>query len=552
VSEKKEMSNNEALDNEAVAITKKEKFYTQPWFIFVVATLAILIIFSSFIVRNMIVNEITLAEALGLKEAKLDYLEDDLGKYIDIDESDYKDYDLEVNIAKPTDIDVDNKIMELLAKNKGALKFDGNYRYDQPIAPGDKAYIWYVGYRYDKDGNRIETGLTNFGEAYPMETVIGSGNNVALGFDLGLLGKTPWDYTEFSKSKVGKVREGDVVYLTASYVLENGLIYDQVDIRIDLRDPDHEKLWGVGVIDILQEVNIGMTNNLPITLGLLDSEYNITYTKIEVNYVTRCEDKYITVETRFPYDDEIESLRNETVYFDIFLEKTLCYESAQFDDSFVKEILKMDESKLSKYQGNTLSEKCREYYKESLLNEYEKNLQALAEDKMWERFDSVIEIKKYPKKETQRVYDKYIESYTLQYAEANAAGAGYESIDEYIADALGLEEGSNWGPIIDKMVLDEVKEKLIFYYILRKEGLVPEGDKFKEVYRNELELDFEYYGKTREDFATEEAYEKALFAYEKELLAYYGEEFYHDSVYYNYASSKLIKMANIINLSEKN
>lgn len=545
----------------------KERFYNQPWFIFLIAAVVVVLIVAFFIGYRMVTEELTLAEVLGFKEPVLDYLNDDLTDYIEIDREDYSNYELALDISKPGERELDTKILKLLAENKGKILYSGTYQHDKPINAGDKAFIWYVGYVIE-DGVRREIGFTNFGNSLPDEYIVGSGSTVKVvgdgaetlympyGFDLELIGKTPNECTEFIKSDRGNVREGDVVYATATYMYEDGIIHPDAKIRIDLSDPDYEKTWGSGVYDIIINAKtIGMTNDTLMTLDLVGSDDRITFAKFKVDYVTRCESEKecITFEAQFPYDFENKSLANKNVYFDVYIEETLCYETAEFNDAFVKDVLKISEKKLASFEGETLADKCRAYYMSELLAEYEDNYKFLAIDTMWEYLNSRIEIKKYPQKEVKRIFEDYVFAYNLGYMEANSQGAGYESVDEYIAVVeLGMEEGTNWDPVLHEKVQAEVKEKLIFYYILREEGFVPTDEEFKEYYRRELELDYKYYsGKTAIDFETAAEYDAALAAHEETMIDHYGSKtFYSDEVYYLYASEKMLSLATIKNAGE--
>ena len=185
------------------------------------------------------------------------------------------------------------------------------------------------------------------------------------------------------------------------------------------------------------------------------------------------------------------------------------------------------------------------------MREFEKNCRSAAEEKMWQILKSNVKIKKYPATEVDRIYEDYVYSYKVSFLEQNEEGLGYSDLDEFIAVQLGLEEGANWSEYLLDMVKDELKEKLIFYTIIRRENLVPKGDEFDAVYKRELELDFEYYyEKTKDDYKMDAEYEAALADFEKMILDYYGEDFYTDSVYYNYATDKLLAFANIINVAE--
>jgi hypothetical protein len=237
------------------------------------------------------------------------------------------------------------------------------------------------------------------------------------------------------------------------------------------------------------------------------------------------------------------------VYFDVYIEKTLDYETAVFDDAFITEKLKIEASALEDYEGATLVDKYKAMVMGDLLDEYEMNVRAEAEDAMWAHLREITKIKRLPEYEITRIYDNYY--YGFQAGFTNYTDY-YESLDAYICASLGIEDTADWKLHLQEMVETEVTEKLIFYYLMRKEGLTPEGDEFDRVYREELENDFYYYSGNRpDDYLTAEDYEKALAAYEKQIVEYYGQDKYNETVYYNHTTNKLIEMADLVNLGAK-
>ena len=96
---------------------------------------------------------------------------------------------------------------------------------------------------------------------------------------------------------------------------------------------------------------------------------------------------------------------------------------------------------------------------------------------------------------------------------------------------------------------NEVKEKLIFYTILKKENLIPtEEEELKAVYRKGLENYFKYnYGKTADDYKTAEEYEAALESFKSTVIKDNGESVYKDQIYYFYAIDTIISYAPIVN-----
>ncbi len=530
---------------------EKKHFYTEIWFIVTVAVTACLLLVAMMVGIAMTSRGYTFKELLGITEKRMDFLKADLDKYIELKDSDYKDYELEINVPIPGEADVENEILKLLNKHKGGILNNGKYMLSEPITPGDKVNIFYSGYEINEKGERVELdGTSNYSSykdgAVGDELIIGSGRFVP-GFELGLVGKIPLDYSEFKLYKYGTVQENDVVYATLTYVEESGLIYDNANVRIDLRDPEAEEKWGVGILSYLQEKSIGITNEDLITLSRPSGD-KITITRCHVNYVTKCEDKVITVKTVFPYDYSEPSFRSKTVYFDVFVTRVLCYENDELNDSFITEKLKISADSLATYEGENLVEKYRAYLAEELNLKYEENVSAAAEEAMWERLKKTVNIKELPEREVNRVYNDYLYSYRLEFEKANEENYDYTSFDEFMADYLGISRDSNWEELLLNSVKDEITEKLIFYSIIRKEGLVPNDTEFKDIYRAELEKDYFYYTqKGQDDFESAEEYEKAISEYEDMIIEHYGEAFYKDTVYYNYASSKIIKMATIVN-----
>ena len=206
------------VDDGDVAAPKKKAFYTRTWFIVTAAVTAFVLLVAMLIGIGMGVQGLTLRELFGLDEKRMDFLNDNLDKYIEIEDSDYKDYELEVCIPKPGEMDVENEILKLQAANKGGLKYNGSYMLSEPVTPGDKVYIFYTGYEINENGERVELDGTSNYSTYKDggngdELEIGSGSFVP-GFELGLLGKIPMEYSEFKTYRSGKVQENDVVYAT--------------------------------------------------------------------------------------------------------------------------------------------------------------------------------------------------------------------------------------------------------------------------------------------------------------------------------------------------
>jgi FKBP-type peptidyl-prolyl cis-trans isomerase (trigger factor) len=233
----------------------------------------------------------------------------------------------------------------------------------------------------------------------------------------------------------------------------------------------------------------------------------------------------------------------------VYIEKVLQYEYKTLNEEFVTVTLGITAEQLSEYDGADTVEKYRSMIRAQLNEKRAEEAYYIAEDAMWEYLKKNIEIKKLPEKEIRRIYDNYYYGYQAQFT-ANYTSV-YSSVDAYICNVLGIPDTADWRAVLTAKVKDEVKEKLIFYTIMRQENLTPVGEEFDAVYRAELERDFAYYGKTRDNYETEAEYEAALASYEKQVIEYYGVAFYNESVYYNYASRKILDFANVINTAKQ-
>ena len=578
----------EEKNNASAENIKKEKkkiqftdLFQHTWFIILAFVLVTAVVTAVVIGIVMHTKNYTLGEVFGIPVKRIDYVNDRLDKFVEVEKSDYTGLQADVAIRKPDAMDVSDKKTQALAAaaKKAGLDFSGSVQYYEPIGAGDKIYFYYSAYLLDENGERVKeiNGLNNcknYGVNKYAEFVVGSGSFIFLqnvdsgmmseieladtelyihGFESGLIGKVPnitGTYKPFYTNVGGEIREDDVVYATASYVDYDGLFYDRVNLRIDLSDENCESLWGEGIYDFISEKKIGVENKSPITLTRTGSGKKITFTNFTVDYISRGEENPVTVKTVFPYDYEDEELRNKTVYFDLYIAKTECYKTPEFDDEFITKTLGLTEARLAKYEGKTLVEKCENYYLEALTLEYEENRKILAEQALWAQIKENVEIVKSLEKEVQHDYDDYVSLMELACEIANENGAGYESFDEYMTDQLGLDVGAYWNVYVWDWLEEAVLEKIIFYSIIRAEGLMDNTEAYEQFCRNELERSYALeYGKTADDFESKEKYDKAIEDYRAEKVAASGgESGFADEMYYRYASSIIIDSATIRDL----
>ena len=145
-----------------------------------------------------------------------------------------------------------------------------------------------------------------------------------------------------------------------------------------------------------------------------------------------------------------------------------------------------------------------------------------------------------------KMYDEKMAEVHSAYEYEYSNGYYSGSLDAYAREYLKLGGNANWKSYLRKYAEDAVTEKLIFYYIIQKEGLTPSKEEHDRIYEvifsDHLQEYLDYYGIT-EDSAT---YEEDLATGKKEVLAAYSEEYFEELVIYDYVMTEIVSRANII------
>ena len=544
----------------------------------------------------LIVGMVYLISAIR-NDAFFDYIKSDLDKYVSFPETDYKDYDLSIDIAKPHDIDVDVAILNLIASAKGEAKNDGAMITSAvTIAPGDKLNIWYRGYILDSKGEKsYKSGMCNFGSAAAAELEIGSGSFVP-GFELDLVGVNTGNYPKFEKITEGEIKETQIAYVTYKRLVEGGNASKDTKtgsaVRIDLSDPDIDKTYGTGFRDQLLAAKLGVKDKDTegkLTFDVVIDGKKHTYSEFDVNFVTECEVDPLIVECYFPYDYKNDTtLRNQTAYFEVYVNGVIQYECPEFNEEFVKKLvhsegvtyteaeLKLDifknqvltEEELNKYEGETLVDKYRDYAQDVIDKAYEANYESMVEDAMWDYYLKKAVIKKYPKVKVDKIHQEYIDDVYYQFGQTGGSIQDqytgeyqtYETVDEFAVAYLGLtySDDKDWKSVLYTMSKDLVKERLILYYLMQAEDLYPSEEEFatelekvKQEYIDEYISQYlDYEEKTREDY-TDEEYAKFVEARKAELFDYYDEEYFEETTYYEIALREFRTWAKVSTLDDR-
>lgn len=570
MSEKNKQENNNSVEEvkDIISSDTKPKRKISEKNLAVIITAAILAVILISVSIFFIVDTVT-------GDKFFEYDRANLSKYVKISESDYKNYTLNVDIAKPKDIELDVAILSLLASDKGEALYNGSeVKSDFTVTPGAKIKIWYRGYILDNDGNPIDVGtMSNFANSSPYEIEIGSGAFIP-GFELGLVGKNTADYPDFVKitDPATEITTTNIAYVSFTRLPDGG---DEkkdttkaLSTRIDLSAEDIDNDFGNGFKDKILAATIGEKQSFDVTLN--GKTYH--YTDVCVDFVTDCEQNPIVVTAYFPYDyPNNANLRNETAYFEVYVESGVLYEQQAFDDEYVKELISREGStvtldELMEYDGEALTDKYRSYAQKIIDDLYAEEYEKAVSSAAWSHILSKTEILKYPENKVLEIQNEYIEDVKYQYEtlggtlknEYTGETTTYDTLDSFAVAYLGLYGTNDWKTYLYQMSQSLVKERLVLYYIIENEGLSLSKKELKQAvadmkqeYLDEYVKQYlDYEKKTREDF-TDEEYEKYVDARENEIFSYYDDEHFKETVIYEILNENMIKWPTVSTLDDR-
>ena len=504
-----------------------------------------------------------------------DYLKSNLSKYVSISENDYKSFTLEVDVAKPREVDLHSSILSLITANKGdAIEGPGQMvNSGVSITPGSIVKLWYRGYILDNDGNEVVVdGLTNYDQSGAAELEIGSLYFPA-GFELGLI-----DYyldrnrTRFEKLTDGVMTSDMVVYVNYTKTLtSSGTKTESKNIRLDLSE-DIDAEYGQGFKDHILSMSIGADKEFGIT-----DPKGVHYTyKLTVNFATECEnaDDVLVLDSYFSYNTSNDVLKNQDVKFEVFVESVRRFEYDEFNDEFVQKIIDKKESKatleiVNSYEGETLTDRFVEYLKDELDKTYTKLYNQAVEEALWNYLHEKATVKRYPKSKVDSIYTDYLSDLEREYefnggqlwSSSQNKYVTYNTLDAYAVAYYGFvksDEYATWRDYLYGVSESFVGERLIFYYIMDKVGFAPSSaeieqgieDKKQEYITEYIEQYLQSEGKTEKHF-TEEEYAAYVAERTKEVLDYYDDAHFEEMAYYKLFLDEILTWCEISTLDDR-
>ena len=521
-------------------MTKKQLLFTIIASILIVAIVATAVVFIVRAIRGVPVN----------------FMKDNLSKYITISADDYKNMTIDVALEEYDDIDLIREINRILATNKSENpEYDGKAYKSEAITLGDVVSLMYRGYYTNADGKIVEIS-TNFGDDAPILLEVGTGNIVTdtgtsgsfiTGFTDGMIGKIPADYEPFKKFGEGKVQEGDVIYLTyTAFYPDSAGTYKQASAeRIDLSE-DIDAIYGTGFKAFLLGTAEG-TEAQAIGTKLSSKTFpygtgSAGYSDMKIEYVTRgCESAPLTLDVTFPANYSETSLRGVAAKFEVYISSAIIYNTPELDEKFITETLKITADDLKDHDGADTVEKYKSYLEKTIKDSIDDANEQIIVDAIWEILLAKVEVKKYPEYNVNMYYETYFNEVSYYYS---VYSSYYTSIDLAATDYLSLAQGTDWRAYLKEKAEKTTLEELVFYYIIREENFLPDKETFNTMRNSIIEAHYEYHIELDSEELSKlegDAYDKRIAEIKAEVLEYYSDDYFSENVYYNYGMDQIIE-----------
>ena len=502
-------------------------------------------------------------------DLNFDYLTSDLSKYIEMSPENYKNYKVNLSIAKPKAIDVDVTILNLLASKKGGVLNSGVAVESGTITPGDIVNIYYRGYLVDAEGTEVSIdNMCNYASKDSSGNYVYASLEIGCsrflpGFELGLSGKSFSSANKFVRITSGQTSAEQVLYISYKKVPEGStsdkdkstVSAERVDLTAGKEAVDAK--YGEGFYDKLLTLTVASADGATFDATISSKKYKLS--ELKVDFATTCEKEgtYFLIDCYFPYDYGATNLNNKNARFEVYVQSVVEYEEQLLTNEFIEENLGKDDfgvtaEDLEEYEGDRVSQ-LRQHVKALLDEEYEEIYRTQLEEAMWEHYhkEEITAVSGYPKLKVDAIYEEYYQDvlYQFEYSggvitDALGTSKTCESVDEYAVIYLGLEYSSNqdWRAVLRSMSEGLVKERLILYYIMRQENLLPTPE---EHAAKKAEVKEEYFEEYIYQYCEEYSIDKSTYSEEdwakfeadrnKELNDYYNDSYFDEVTYYEIA-----------------
>ena len=297
--------------------------------------------------------------------------------------------------------------------------------------------------------------------------------------------------------------------------------------------------------------NIG-GNSYALEIGSGGFIPGFEYNMIGKNVADYDSENPMIIEAYFPEDYHAANLQGKTSYFEVFVAinedgsyKIEEYSAPELTETFVKETLKFTDEILADYEGETFMDKYMSYVVKALKwNGINTN------DATWTAFwESVLEgavIKQLPEEYVTATYNEIMAELNTLYESYSK----YYSYDEFARLYFGLSAGTDWKPEVRKLAEEQIKQEIIFYYVMDVEGLDPTAEEYEELFDKYLEKALADNNITIGNFNTEEEYLEHKKQYKAKLLETKGEDYFRETIYFSIGYDAIMEYANVVEITE--
>ena len=221
----------------------------------------------------------------------------------------------------------------------------------------------------------------------------------------------------------------------------------------------------------------------------------------------------------FPENYSAELAGKDAIFY-VVVEYVVQYDVPELTDQFVEKTLEYKhEGELADYEGALV-----DAYKASIKKSMEQSALEAAEQEAYAQAMQQLMDKltfSYPEGEVEYYYDMYIKEFESYYAYYKTL-YGYNSLDEFAVDYMGLAKGADWKAELTKSCRQTVQQSILIHAIAEVEGIEEITD---EEFRAELDYLVDYYSSygysaeyIRENMGDEAIKESALFGKIQEFI----------------------------------
>ena len=164
-------------------------------------------------------------------------------------------------------------------------------------------------------------------------------------------------------------------------------------------------------------------------------------------------------------------------------------------------------------------------------------------DAFWEQAVKGSTFKKLPKKDVKAMYNSYLAS--LQSEFTSQAESYQNNFDAFARVQLGLDAVGDWEAELMKFSEESIKQKLVFYFVVRKENLIPTDEEYRKLH-DEIFADYLQNALDASNITEDsEGYDELVERYSKMVMATYGEEYFDELVRQEFAMEKIAGFADV-------